>query len=170
MLHLPEDIQLCIVEQLSTEKLTALKQYDALRIALKTLSSLCLTSRGMCALAQPTLYRNFIRMSKFYKTDAVHGSVYDDIGVRATETLELFIRTLLDRPSLASHVWFIRLQEREDEGQEDDTDSEQPFPCCPEDYEHETFVMPSQTGTLSQTIEERTKTTRILDETLEQIC
>lgn len=167
MLHLPEDIRLCIVEQLSTENLTAPEQHDARRIATQTLSSLCLTSRRICAVALPILYRTLVRMSKVYKTDPVHGSVYDDIGGKATETLELFIRNLLDQSSLASHVWFVRVQEREDEGQEDDTDSELQFSCCPDDYELERFETPSQTmETPCQTTETRIKTARIPDEAL----
>lgn len=130
MLHLPQDIQYCIVKQLSDEILTAPEHHNAWRIAMKTLSSLCLTSRGMCALAQPLLYRKFVRLSKTLKPDTVHGINIVHIGAKATETLELFIRTLLDRPSLANHVWFIRLQERTDEEREDDSDFVPPVSCC----------------------------------------
>lgn len=155
MLHLPEDIQLCIVKQLSTEVLTAPEHHNAWKTATKTLASLCLTSRGMCALAQPLLYRNFVRVSEILEPDTVHGIIYDDIGAKATETLELYIRTLLDRPSLANQVWFIRLQERADEERDDEYDFGQSVPCCSEVCE--TFQRPE-------------KTTRILDETLLNRC
>lgn len=162
MLHLPQDVQLCIVEYLFIETLTAPEQYDDWRIAIKALSSLCLTSRGLCALAQPLLFRNFVRLSKALGTDVPEMALCD-IGVKATETLELFIRTLLDRPDLANQVCSICLQERADEKRDDDTDSEQFLACCidspeiPDDYEtfdgYKTDQMPE-------------KTTRILDETL----
>ncbi|CAD0097021.1 unnamed protein product [Aureobasidium vineae] len=133
MLHLPEDVQLCVVEQLSTETLTGPEHYNAWNAAIKTLSSLCLTSRRMCMLAQPLLYRGFVRMLKMRMT--LDG---DNIGVKATEMLELFIRTLLDRPNLANQVWSIRLQELDD----GDIDSDEQGFCC--DDEYETPEMPDQ--------------------------
>ncbi|KEQ60957.1 uncharacterized protein M437DRAFT_67731 [Aureobasidium melanogenum CBS 110374] len=117
MLHLPQDIQLCIVGYFSTETFKAPEQHNAWKTATKTLSSLCLTSRGMCALAQPLLYRTFVRLSKGSEPD-IHGVVGSDIGVKATKTLELFIRTLLDRPSLADLVWYI-YYEKSDTPEED---------------------------------------------------
>ena len=106
MLSLPNEVIVCIAEQLSAESYTLREKLKDWQAAVTTLSNLCLASRSMCRVAQPVLHRCFSRTYDISSKSEVNRL---DPKMIQPRRLKQLLRTLLDRPDLASQMRSIRL-------------------------------------------------------------
>lgn len=115
MSSLPNEILLLIVRNFTLPE--TINREDVIEISniQRTLWSLCLTSRQLYTLAQPLLYRTFVKQagppSPDHPESHIQCEVEDHDGeIQKHTSLENFIRTLIDRPDLAVEVRRLRIE------------------------------------------------------------
>lgn len=78
-----------------------------------TLASLCRTSKRFNALAEPLLYRTFVKKANNYRPFSADRSVPGTVSIPPNDQLRSFLRSIIHRPELALHIRTVVLREWE---------------------------------------------------------